>query len=103
MRNFAGLLNSPPVHDIRDTALCPTFRAGFENKDKKTPSLKWLAEHYLGLKVQEGEHSSIEDAQAAMGLYVKFMGPWEEAIAVVMGPMAKAASATRWNLSSSSP
>ena len=74
-----------PSLQIRDTALCPRFRAGFAGKNKDTPGLKWLSQHYLGawgMKVQEGEHNSIEDAQAAMRLYTKFMIPWEEAIAV---------------------
>ena len=31
-----------PIKDIRDTALCPSFRAGLESRDMKTPSLKWL-------------------------------------------------------------
>ena len=77
-------LGHPPLH-IRDTALCPRFRAGFAGRNKDTPGLKWLSQHYLGawgMKVQEGEHDSIEDARAAMRLYTKFMIPWEEAIAV---------------------
>ena len=77
-------LGHPPLQ-IRDTALCPKFQAGFAGRNKDTPGLKWLSQHYLGawgMKVQEGEHNSIEDAQAAMRLYTKFMIPWEEAIAV---------------------
>merc|ERR1712018_800440 len=55
-----------PKRDIRDTASYKPFRAAFGGK---TPSLKRVTERFLGVKVQEGEHSSVQDAQAAVRLY----------------------------------
>jgi RNA exonuclease 4 len=52
--------------DIRDTSRFPGFRkygAG------RTPSLKVLAKEVLGIDIQNLEHSSIEDARAAMLLF----------------------------------
>ena len=61
-----------PRHMIRDTALY------FERKfGGKTPSLKSLSARLLGVAVQKGEHSSIEDAQAAMRLYNMYRNQWE--------------------------
>ena len=56
---------------MRDTA---NF---FCKKNKKTPSLKKLAEEYLQTTIQVGEHSSIQDAQAAMHLYNLYRKHWE--------------------------
>ncbi|XP_070374536.1 RNA exonuclease 4 isoform X2 [Equus asinus] len=41
------------------------------------PSLKLLAEEILGIRVQQAEHCSIQDAQAAMRLYVMVKKEWE--------------------------
>ncbi|WAR26115.1 REXO4-like protein [Mya arenaria] len=43
----------------------------------KTPSLKKLSEKVLAVRVQEGEHNSIQDAQAAMRLYTMYRQEWE--------------------------
>ena len=69
--DLRALFLDHPMHDQFDTALHPPFLAGFGDK---TPSLKYLAEQFLGLNVQEGEHSSIEDARAAMKLHNIAMG-----------------------------
>ena len=55
-----------PKRDIRDTSRHPIFRllAG-----GRTPSLKKLAKEVLDVDIQAGEHSSIEDARAAMLLF----------------------------------
>ena len=66
-----------PRRDIRDTASYKPFRAAFGGK---TPSLKRVTERFLGVKVQEGEHSSVQDAQAAVRLYTMFRRDWEKAI-----------------------
>ncbi|KAG9470895.1 hypothetical protein GDO78_016384 [Eleutherodactylus coqui] len=44
------------------------------------PSLKLLCEKILNVKVQTGEHSSVQDAQAAMRLYTMEKKNWEAAI-----------------------
>jgi len=64
-----------PKRDIRDTASYKPFRAAFGGK---TPSLKRVTERFLGVKVQEGEHSSVQDAQAAVRLYTMFRKEWEK-------------------------
>ena len=42
-----------------------------------TPSLKVLAYCILGADIQNGEHSSVEDARAAMKIYNKYQENWE--------------------------
>ena len=49
-----------PKRHIRDTALYKPFRAAFGGR---TPSLKNLSARMLGVAVQTGEHSSVQDAQ----------------------------------------
>jgi len=66
-----------PKRYIRDTALYKPFRAAFGGR---TPSLKNLSARMLGVSVQTGEHSSVQDAQAAMRLYTMFRKEWEAGI-----------------------
>lgn len=61
-----ALLLSHPKRDIRDTSKHPEYR---KIAGGGSPRLKMLAEHFLGLKIQEGAHSSVEDARATMALY----------------------------------
>lgn len=61
-----ALLLGHPKRDIRDTSKYPPFR---ELARGKTPSLKRLAHDLLGIDIQSGEHSSIEDARATMLLF----------------------------------
>merc|ERR1712156_62215 len=63
-----------PKKFIRDTSSYKPFRASFGGK---TPSLKNLTSRMLGVAVQEGEHSSVQDAQATMRLYTMFRKEWE--------------------------
>lgn len=67
-------LHHPP-NMIRDTSIY--FRYLFQGK---SPSLKKLSECVLGIKIQKGEHDSIQDAQATMKLYVKERDRWNEMI-----------------------
>ena len=60
---------------IRDTSTYKPFRAVF---DGRTPSLKNLSARMLGVSVQQGEHSSVQDAQATMRLYTMFRKDWEK-------------------------
>ena len=66
-----------PKKMIRDTSVYKPFRAAFNGK---TPSLKNLSARMLGVTVQEGEHSSVQDAQATMRLYTMFKKDWEREI-----------------------
>ena len=69
IRNDLGaLLLGHPKRDIRDTSKHPPFKALASGK---TPGLKRLAQEVLGVDIQGGEHSSIEDARAAMLLFRK--------------------------------
>jgi RNA exonuclease 4 len=69
--DLAVLLLTHPRHAIRDTSKY------FRENGKMTPSLKLLAQKYLGISIQEGEHSSIQDSQAAMQLYNMYRKQWE--------------------------
>eukprot|EP00095_Tigriopus_kingsejongensis_P011035 maker-scaffold109_size355148-snap-gene-1.27 protein:Tk11035 transcript:maker-scaffold109_size355148-snap-gene-1.27-mRNA-1 annotation:"rna exonuclease 4" len=71
------LLLAHPKKFIRDTSAYKPFRNAFHGR---TPSLKNLTSRMLGVQVQEGEHSSVQDAQATMRLYTMFRKDWEKAI-----------------------
>jgi RNA exonuclease 4 len=64
--DLAALLLGHSKRDIRDTSRHPPFR---QLAGGKTPSLKRLARDVLGMDIQGGEHSSIEDARATMLLF----------------------------------
>jgi len=55
-----------PRRDVRDTSRHATYRAMAMGK---TPSLKRLTKELLGMDIQQGHHSSVEDARATMLLY----------------------------------
>ena len=60
------LIIGHPKRDIRDTSRFLGFR---KYSAGKTPSLKKLAREVLGVEIQQGQHSSIEDARATMLLF----------------------------------
>ena len=62
--DFKALKLKHPRKDIRDTAIY------FQNKLGGKPSLAKLAQERLGIKIQSGEHSSIQDARAALRIYL---------------------------------
>lgn len=64
--DLAVLRLSHPRKDIRDTAKFQAFRQ-YGNGGK--PSLKNLAQRILGVDIQKGVHSSIEDAKVAMAVF----------------------------------
>ncbi|KAH3876611.1 hypothetical protein DPMN_000458, partial [Dreissena polymorpha] len=74
MNDLRVLYLSHPKKKIRDTSRFKKFR---QLTGGKTPSLKKLSEKVLAVKVQEGEHNSIQDAQAAMRLYTMYRKEWE--------------------------
>ncbi|KAM7092584.1 RNA exonuclease 4 [Molossus nigricans] len=63
-----------PKKKIRDTQKYKPFKSQVKSG---RPSLKLLAEKVLGLRVQQAEHCSIQDARAAMRLYVTVKKEWE--------------------------
>ncbi|KAF2240061.1 Exonuclease, partial [Viridothelium virens] len=72
--DLSALLLSHPHALIRDTSRYAPFRA---LAGGRTPSLRKLAKQVLGREIQTGEHSSVEDAQAAMDLFKHVRGEWE--------------------------
>ncbi|CAK9805891.1 RNA exonuclease 4 [Anthophora quadrimaculata] len=65
---------SHPRKHLRDTSRFKTFR---KLSRGNTPSLKKLTHELLGREIQTGEHNSIEDARAAMQLYMLYRNKWE--------------------------
>lgn len=61
-----ALLLGHPKRDIRDTSKHAPYR---KIAGGGSPRLKILAEEFLGIKIQDGAHSSVEDARATMALY----------------------------------
>lgn len=70
-----ALLLTHPKSAQRDTSRYAKFR--IESRGKP-PALRKLAKSELGLEIQTGEHSSIEDARATMGLFRKEKVGFEE-------------------------
>ncbi|KAM5354327.1 hypothetical protein ACJ41O_000976 [Fusarium nematophilum] len=66
--DLEALILSHPARDIRDTAKFPGFR---KYGNGRKPALRLLAQQLLGVEIQEGAHSSIEDARATMLLFRK--------------------------------
>ncbi|NXI51440.1 REXO4 exonuclease, partial [Chloroceryle aenea] len=66
-----------PQKKIRDTQRYKPFRQIVKSAQ---PSLKLLCEKLLNIQVQELEHCSIQDAQAAMRLYTLEKKKWEAAV-----------------------
>ncbi|XP_011151066.1 RNA exonuclease 4 isoform X2 [Harpegnathos saltator] len=65
---------SHPRRYLRDTSRYKPFR---QLSKGNTPSLKKLTYELLGKQIQVGEHSSVEDARAAMQLYMMYRNKWE--------------------------
>ncbi|XP_065736043.1 RNA exonuclease 4 [Phocoena phocoena] len=72
--DLKALFLGHPKKKIRDTQKYKPFRSQVKSG---RPSLKLLAERVLGIRVQQAEHCSIQDAQAAMRLYVLVKKEWE--------------------------
>uniref|UniRef100_A0A3Q2D2C4 RNA exonuclease 4 n=1 Tax=Cyprinodon variegatus TaxID=28743 RepID=A0A3Q2D2C4_CYPVA len=71
------LLLDHPKKKIRDTQKYKPFRRIAKSC---RPSLKVLCKEVLNVKVQQGEHSSVQDAQATMRLYTLVRKQWEAEI-----------------------
>ncbi|KJZ79424.1 RNA exonuclease 4 [Hirsutella minnesotensis 3608] len=66
--DLSALMLSHPPRDIRDTAKYPSFR---QYGNGRKPALRVLARQLLAVDVQDGAHSSIEDARVTMLLFRK--------------------------------
>ena len=62
--DFRALKLKHAKKDVRDTANY------FQNKTGGKPSLAKLTEERLGIKIQSGEHSPVQDARAALRVYL---------------------------------
>ncbi|KAM0702092.1 hypothetical protein Q7P35_011002 [Cladosporium inversicolor] len=74
-KDMEALQLTHPKRDVRDTSRYAPFRV--ESKGKP-PALRNLARSELGLVIQTGEHSSVEDARATMALFRKEKQGFEE-------------------------
>lgn len=63
-----ALMLTHPIMDIRDTAKFPGFR---QYGNGKKPALARLSMEILGVEIQRGAHSSVEDAKVTMALFRK--------------------------------
>lgn len=77
--DFKALLLDHPQRLIRDTSRYKPFRALSKGN---TPSLKRLAHEILGIRIQEGAHSSVEDARITILLYRKHKDAWDASLAL---------------------
>ncbi|KAI9190806.1 ribonuclease H-like domain-containing protein [Polychytrium aggregatum] len=73
--DFKVLLLDHPRRLIRDTSQYKKFRKMFGGR---SPALRKLAKQLLGLDIQEGAHSSVEDARVTMLLYKLEKDAWEK-------------------------
>jgi RNA exonuclease 4 len=71
---------------IRDTSKYSKFRE-IAIIPGRTPRLKHLAERLLGVEIQVGSHSSVEDARATMALFRLEKDGFEAEVARLYGPM----------------
>lgn len=94
-----ALLLGHPKRDIRDTSRYPVFR---QLAGGRTPSLKKLAREILGVDIQSGEHSSVEDARATMLLFRKEKEGFEREHAKIWGTGKKLADRTDNSVSKAS-
>lgn len=81
--DLEALLLGHSKRDIRDTSRHPAFR---QLAGGKTPGLKKLAREVLGIDIQSGEHSSIEDARATMLLFRREKEGFEQEYMKKFGP-----------------
>ncbi|GJJ78922.1 RNA exonuclease 4 [Entomortierella parvispora] len=77
--DFKALLLDHPQRLIRDTSRYKPFRALSKGN---TPSLKRLAHEILGIRIQDGAHSSVEDARITILLYRKHKDAWDASLAL---------------------
>jgi len=83
------LMLDHPKRDTRDTSLYHPLTRPLRPEERCVPgaprgrgcrALRDLARQHLGLEIQKGEHSSVDDARATLALYKKFAKKWEGAL-----------------------
>ena len=87
--DFRALLLNHPRERTRDTALYHVFTRPLRSTERcvegaprgrGSRSLKELTRTHLRMTIQDGEHSSAEDARAALFLYSKYKRKWEKSL-----------------------
>jgi len=73
-RDFRVLKILHPKHMIRDTSTYPEF---VQLINGQTPSLKRLAFYYLEITIEDGKHRFVQNAKAALQLYMMVRNDWE--------------------------
>lgn len=80
--DLKALLLAHPRSLLRDTARYPPFmRATAPGRRPRPRRLRDLAAEHLGLAIQDGAHSPVDDARAALYLYKRHRRQWEAALA----------------------
>jgi RNA exonuclease 4 len=87
--DLTALMLSHPPRDIRDTAKFPGFK---KYGNGRKPALRILAHEILGVEVQAGAHSSIEDARVTMLLFRKHKSAFDMDYANRYAPKPSASS-----------
>ncbi|KAK8805336.1 hypothetical protein WA158_001993 [Blastocystis sp. Blastoise] len=75
--DFQAMLLDHPFKFIRDTSHYRRFLRKIAGRRGRPQALRKLVEKEFGLKIQEGEHSSVIDARATLALYKKYRNEWE--------------------------
>ncbi|GAX73591.1 hypothetical protein CEUSTIGMA_g1042.t1 [Chlamydomonas eustigma] len=79
--DLKALLLDHPRKDTRDTGKYPPLmRSPAPGRKPRPRALRHLAKEELGLVIQEGEHSPVDDARAALYIYHKHRKDWERAL-----------------------
>ncbi|RCI00226.1 3'-5' exonuclease [Rhizopus stolonifer] len=84
--DLQALILSHPALLIRDTSRYKPFRKLAKGR---TPGLKMLVKEILGITIQSGSHSSVEDARFTIQLYKAVKDEWEKSFGATKGLMIK--------------
>ncbi|KAH9802409.1 RNA exonuclease 4 [Citrus sinensis] len=74
--DLKALLLTHSKKDLRDTSEYQPFL----NRNGRSKALRHLAAEILAVEIQNGEHCPIDDARAAMLLYMKNRKQWEKSV-----------------------
>lgn len=84
--DLQALILSHPSLLIRDTSRYKPFRKLAKGR---TPGLKMLVKEVLGITIQSGSHSSVEDARFTIELYKSVKTEWEKSFGARSGLIIK--------------